>query len=156
MAVKRIRKRLSLDCTADTIDEQSLDISIPDGSVIEIVSCQVLLERGTIGTSSKLLTGGVAIAAKTTSLSVFGSVQQEAETAIIGMAPLFDYYDEVGGKDACSQFLNLGPSPYTLDPRVLIGIQATLAASPDYRAIFVVDYDMVKLTQQIAVDLAGR
>ena len=151
----RLRYIDSIDITADTLVEVPLTgIIIPDGFVCKITRVVVMAFRSTAGTvNHKDLF--VGIAAKDLGITTLGYSDLQSHSGIIAYANMGEQASTTGSPTAGTQELELVDMPYSLSPYFILGQAATIATGPTVNVFMDIDYDLVKITQAIAIAIAG-
>lgn len=153
--MSKIRKVVAIDVTSDTMVESLLGIDVPTGKVARINSVEITLQVVNQGANSGNIIGILAgMGVRETELATMNVVSVMNETDILGYSSLTK--DIVAGDTVLRTLsdLTIGDSNHSIAPTVFVGLTATVSLGGTYNVLFDVDYDIVKLTTDIALAIA--
>lgn len=146
-------KLITFTSVTNTLIEESLDIDVPEGKVIKIngVSLHAITKvAGTVEGISVI--AGLGIKSTEQSIMTPELVESEAD---IGMFAFVDGVPNTGNiNEEVKALAGRTDEIYSLLPTVFVGAAATLANTQTTNYMFVIDYDLVKLSTAIALQIA--
>ena len=155
--MNRFKLTVPINLTADTLQQYTFDIPTPDGYCVKVNRAFVMQEYTPTGTAQQNVL--VALAAERAGSLTMLRLQDLDDRAIIAVGSLTDALGTAGSTGKAQEEMELAPEPYAMGDglRALVGQAAVIVGAPtDVVVLFVVDYDVVKVTTKIATNLAGR
>jgi len=152
--VSNILKEVTIDMATQTIQTAPLDLAVPDGHIVSINAVGI-----TVNVKSRGTTAPLAMMAAVTFKDLFlpsltnGDVMTHSGVLAYGSIELDADSVSADGRMVSDKDLVVR-ARYGYEPTVVVGGSGAVSGSGRIGVLFNVDYDFVKLTQKIAIEVS--